>query len=570
MNSINAAMKKFEENLKFRISRVTLKNNAQQEYMHTTKKLMILLDQTKADPLMQGKQGEVVQPMPPMSLRDCKELQQSQRFDITALVGSVDSPKKVSDTRQVIPVKLIDASGESGNTQELTLSYFMDVPVRGHDTATTNILQEVAGKDQALTLFAIRGQKAEKGYVLQTCQDFFVVQAIGARAQALATVAATLHDTPTESRDILEQYQGEQRDYESEQGVEMVCKLLSDLTIPSEVAPLNASTTLWQVNWVEVAWPPPGVELLTKKGDRLWFQTCIRDATGQVPYIWMNEKSALTLAQLKTKEQFMSEHAAGKQLFPAVAAVKVLRSVPDTLSLDSDDAHVSDAGRVNMTIVHANDQPLDESPTRATLNLLPLLRNIKDDTASLMPAGLHMVNTSTQYAFVVNCKSASGVVMSIPCQKVLALIKSNQNSNLLPVGTGFKLITEDVEDLLAECEPSGDAHPAPQKHTLSAICTLDNLRSFKLDPPRGGTQHALVTITAKTPDAFVVETVQPLTQTQAEQAASSLKQLLYLAMHMHNRDRKRVAEWSNISSPATHSRCKRLGRSPTDAEVPKP
>ena len=96
----------------------------------------------------------------------------------------------------------------------------------------------------------------------------------------------------------------------------------------------------------------------------------------------------------------MIVHEAGKQLFPAVATVKVLRSVQDTGSVDSDDAHLPDKGRINLTIVHVNDQPLHESPTRATLDLLPLLRNVKDDTASLMPAALHMVNSSPQYAFV--------------------------------------------------------------------------------------------------------------------------------------------------------------------------
>ena len=53
------------------------------------------------------------------------------------------------------------------------------------------------------------------------------------------------------------------------------------------------------------------------------------------------------------------------------------------------------------------------------------------------------------------------------------------------------------------------------KHTLSAICTLSNLPQYKLDPPRGGNQEALVIVTAKTEDSFVIESVQFLNSDEA-------------------------------------------------------
>ena len=82
----------------------------------------------------------------------------------------------------------------------------------------------------------------------------------------------------------------------------------------------------------------------------------------------------------------------------------------------------------------------------------------------------------------------------------------------LPIGSGFKLITPDVEDLLS-AEDAGQ-----MKHTLSAICALEVLTQYRLDPPRGGTQHALVIVTAKTDASFVVESAQLLS---AEEAAQS-------------------------------------------------
>ena len=116
----------------------------------------------------------------------------------------------------------------------------------------------------------------------------------------------------------------------------------------------------------------------------------------------------------------------------------------------------------------------------------------------------------------------------------MALIRSSKNSKPVPLsGHGYKLITPDVEDLLS-------IDYDQKKHTLSAICTLENVTQYKLDPPRGGTQAALVTLTAKTDDSFVVESVQLLSSDEADQAKQSLLKLLHLAIHIHSRDRNRI------------------------------
>ena len=91
-----------------------------------------------------------------------------------------------------------------------------------------------------------------------------------------------------------------------------------------------------------------------------------------------------------------------------------------------------------------------------------------------------------------------------------------QIQSRLPIGSGIKLITPDVEDLFST-EDAGQ-----MKHTLSAICTLENLTQYKLDPPRGGTQHALAIVTAKTDASFVVGSVQFLSSEEAAQAKQSL------------------------------------------------
>ena len=108
-------------------------------------------------------------------------------------------------------------------------------------------------------------------------------------------------------------------------------------------------------------------------------------------------------------------------------------------------------------------------------------------------------------------------------------------------------MTPDVEDLLSTENPTEGARH--MKHTWSAICTLENLPQYRLGPPRGGSQDALVTVTAKTDVSFVVESVQLLSSEEAARAKQPLLKLFHMAMHIHGRDRKRTVEWGENFSP---------------------
>ena len=372
-------------------------------------------------------------------------------------------------------------------------------------------------------------------------------------------------------RDVLEQSSFAGRDYENERGAQTLCKLLSDLAVTTDVQKLNEKPTLWQANWVEVGWPR-GDTLLKKDGSQLWFQTSLRDLSGEVVNVWMNEKSALSLSRLPDKNAFIESYTEGNQLFPIVSAVKVIREVRSSQDADDVSQLVDAKGaqqRVNLVVVHAVDQPWSEAPTKAALEMIPLLRDHRDDTSAILPAGLHMVKTSPHYAFTVDCKSISdGSKVFLPCQKVLALIRSSKNSKAHPLGSGFKLVTPDVEDLLSTEDATEVA--GQMKHTLSAICTLSNLPQYRLDPPRGGSQAALVIVTAKTDDSFVIESVQFLSSDEANEVKKSLLKLLHLAMHIDGRDRKRAVDWSDDFSPVHARKCSRVGRSPSDAPWPDP
>ena len=159
----------------------------------------------------------------------------------------------------MLRVTIIDDSGDDGKPGQLTFAFFMDLPLSEKDTATMNILREAQESEvkPVFSFFALQGKKKDEGYSFEadSKKEFFLVKAVGSRAERLTQVAESLQAVPEEMRDVLQQTSFESRDYENEAGAQTLCKLLSDLAVTTDVQNLNAKPTLWQANWVEVGWP---------------------------------------------------------------------------------------------------------------------------------------------------------------------------------------------------------------------------------------------------------------------------------------------------------------------------
>ena len=93
----------------------------------------------------------------------------------------------------------------------------------------------------------------------------------------------------------------------------------------TNIASIDDATTVWQVNWCQVTWPEGEKDdLCTRDGERLFPLTYLTDATGSGPKVRMTEESALQLARVHTKEEFLANHDSGKHTFPAI--VKIVRA----------------------------------------------------------------------------------------------------------------------------------------------------------------------------------------------------------------------------------------------------
>ena len=81
-----------------------------------------------------------------------------------------------------------------------------------------------------------------------------------------------------------------------------------------------------------------------------------------------------------------------------MVSVKVVRKVQKTEGSSDASQLAGGSQRISMVVVHAADQPLDQAPTQATLALIPFMDHLKDDTSSILPAALQMVQGSPTYA----------------------------------------------------------------------------------------------------------------------------------------------------------------------------
>ena len=93
--------------------------------------------------------------------------------------------------------------------------------------------------------------------------------------------------------------------------------------------------------------------------------------------------------------------------------------------------------------------------------------------------------------------------------------------------------------------------------------------AYRLDAVRGKPQHALITITAKDGDVFIVDQVQLLDEEQAGQAKVAMGKLMFAARHFHVSKKTRDIPWNEFF-PCVGKKCRILGRSATDVEIEPP
>ena len=204
------------------------------------------------------------------------------------------------------------------------------------------------------------------------------------------------------------------------------------------------------------------------------------------------------------------ENKVGCGTYSDAHGVAHLAKNDSSLATNTDTANNSDSHPVQDA-----DQTLKGESTNSSLKLLPLTPYDVHSSSGILPCALHMVKASSRYSFQVEVSQIKQLdPITIPCQKIVCLIKSTSKCTVQPLGTDrFKMVTPNVECVLADLCVDKPAWPKA-KFVLCSICRAENVISLNLDPPHKGVQYALVTITSKLKDAFVVDQVEHLSAKQ--------------------------------------------------------
>ena len=173
MEPLKAAMKKFAANKCFRMADVKFKYNTQQEYVHTPLKLIVSMAGTKFENLVAAKEGEFIQPQPSMTLSMCNDLQQNQRFDVTALVEQIDEATPCKNNRVKRRIKLIDQNSDASKVNQTTWCFFSDQPPTKAEASSIDIMMQAMASKIPLTFFALAGKKQTVTHIASKTQEIF-------------------------------------------------------------------------------------------------------------------------------------------------------------------------------------------------------------------------------------------------------------------------------------------------------------------------------------------------------------------------------------------------------------
>ena len=600
-----ATVTKFTEGAVFIFKSIAFVKERESRYLSASKREVINLACTTAEAVHGLTKTSAVQPCPKGTVSEKLQLQQDQRFDLTALIKDV-SPKRdagqdaqTGRAKECFDITLIDGSTNKSKDKimQMPLTIFM---VKDSDVYQRFV--QCNDKSEPVTLLQMQGSKnKDNEYTFQSAfKGWHMVPASAAqpgseKAQELISNATVLKaDVNTESFATPSYEARMQRDYSGVPGTETTVKLFLSLPrVSSGISHLDEEESVWQINWARMHEPATQAPILNKRGTKLWFPVTFLDGTMKHS-LWMQEAAALELSGCPTKEDFLQKHADGTLWFPLVCSLKILRKRNAATDDGSTEASQPSAEQpdYDAIIVEAAGQDFKQTPTSKSLVLIDMLAARLDAADVFLPAALHMLQKSELYALGVKfaaqklpdalCVDPTRPLyaptpsdnMLRPCSQAFCMVKATGKSETIDLGNGgFKLVNKTVTDALFDNSADADT----TCYTVTAYCTKDNVQDFNLSPPRGTKcQYALIVVTdiipgssADAPPNLIVDSLMHLNPHELQDMQKSMQKLLYYyAAASEITTRKRKQEWSETFSPAQAQKCRSISRHPTGESIP--
>ena len=571
---------RFKQGLVFHMTKPSFVSNVKQQYNSAPKSDVVSMMHTTFTPVLSSA-GKPTMPEPSIPIATCMSINREQLFDIMGIVREVSELLPGGRTssgqeRVRCTCKIIDGSKMPGTDRacDLPITIFADKLSDSNvaQPAVLRELQEAATNQWAVAFFGIQGkQTTDNGNAAWSFTSSFTFSVVRAsqtlKGTRLETEVKKLLDEESASVPTPARHVGSMdlaASFADQLGTQTTCALFGTILRRTSLQVIENENTIWQINWCRVHLPDKGAQVTTHDASRLWMRVKVEDETGSF-HLYMAEKAALALAGVDDKSAFEAAHAQDNLYFPAKASVKILRKglafeTPNAKATKASDS----AAQPDPTcyIVEAMEQPLEDTPSKSSLLLLRLLEHTKVNTDVCVPAAASIVHKEPHYGLSVEYVVDQALVKKT-CITALVLVKATVASKLDKVNEGFMMTTEKVTDALDDTFV----------FTLISYCSLTKAPDYQLKPTRREkAQMALVTIsdvlaTGSADKAYRVlaTSIEKLSEIDAEAAREHMRRTIFFASLAAKQQGTGPNDvWTEELSPASASKCRRLGKSPTD------
>ncbi len=554
---VDAAVKKILPLTAWKLSKVGLDNQQQEAFVHTPVRVVVDLKRTKCTPILKGSQEETSlapAPAPQTTVADMMNIKSRRCFDVIAVAHSVSDTRKPAGHPPVADVHLVDGTlTVNSKTAEAV------VAVWGVD----NIERCRSRVGQPL-LFLNIAAKYDDRLELNLWHDRLVDdECHGTRTTRLKDLAA--------EEDFAQDREQLTAKHESTWDPDNVSQVLTSDALLSCCAFLAMASEdtkvelpqLLQVNGMRLEEPELGDPVVEGKGQRIFFTTTARDFSGSCK-VAVSQQAALAMSGIETMADFQRAHEERMISFPPFGNCRVLRRMRQVTTGGADDS--PERTFVNTTVVAASPMQISKAPNTSYNVILEILKQCRESQDAMLVARLPEIHACPFYGMRVEYAPGESAGSDSPtasrararnCNMAVALVRTTQKSRCVSTASGFLVSTAGVTDAFGD-----EKYDAV---TIHGYCSVDNLLSFKMDPPHNAKQRVcLLLITGRTKEAITVHNVTHIDEGAITEAEYFLKKMRTLGMRaelQQSGEHKRMHEWSK--TPDSAKKCRVLEAHPT-------